>query len=64
MDNDLRVVAHLSGPMDKPFAVPLDILLVVRRHMFLNGAVLVESPILSGVGTDPVSTKKTPPWLW
>ena len=58
LDNDLRMTAHLSSPMDKPFSVLLDILLVLRRHMFLDRAVLVESSVESRVRTDPVSTKE------
>lgn len=50
------MVTHLSSPVDKPFTVPLDILLVVWRYMLLDGAVLIESSIQSGVGTDAVSS--------
>ena len=43
-DNDLRVAADLTGPVNEPFTVPLDILLVLWRHMRLDRAVLVEQP--------------------
>lgn len=55
IDNTLRVAAHFSGPVNKTLSVPMDILLVVGRHMVLNGAVLVESSVQPGVGTDLVS---------
>ena len=48
LNNDLRMVTYFSSPMDKPFAVPMDILLVFRRQMLLNSAVLVESSVQSG----------------
>ena len=55
-NHNLRIASYLPGPVDKSFSVPLDILLVVGRHMLLNRAVLVESPVQPGVGADPVST--------
>ena len=51
-DSTFRAAANLTGPADKPFSVPLRIFLVVRRHMLLNGAVLVEFAIQSGMGTN------------
>jgi len=55
MDNNLGVAADLSGPMNEPFAVPLDILLVFWRHMLLDRAVLVEPSVQYEVGADPIS---------
>ena len=53
MDSTFRAAANLTGLADKPFPVPLHIFLVVRRHVLLNGAVLVEFAVQPGMGTDP-----------
>lgn len=53
VDSTFRAAANLTGPADKPFPVPLHIFLVVRRHVLLNGAVLVESSVQPWMGTDP-----------
>lgn len=58
MDNNLCVAAYFPSPMHEPFSVPLNILLVFRRHMLLDSTVLVESPVQPGVGADPVSTEE------
>ena len=52
------MATNLSSPMGKPLAIPLHILLVVGRHMFLNSAVLVEPSVQSMVGTDSISSKE------
>ena len=41
LDSDLRVAADFTGPVNEPFTIPLDILLVLWRHMLLDRAVLV-----------------------
>ena len=56
MDNNLCVAAYFLTPVNEPFPVSLNILLVFQRHMLLDRAVLVESPVQSRVGADPVST--------
>ena len=53
LDHGLGVASNFPGPMNEAFPVPLDILLVVGRHMLLDGAVLVESAVQSGMRTDP-----------
>ena len=55
-DNDLRVAADLTGPVNEPFTIPLDILLVLWRHMLLDRTVLVKPSVQPGMGTDSVST--------
>ena len=56
LDSDLRVAADFTGPVNEPFTVPLDILLVLWRHMRLDRAVLVKPSVQPGMGTDSVST--------
>ena len=41
--------------MHKTLTVPLDILLVLRRHIFLDRAVLVESTVQSAMGANTIS---------
>lgn len=36
LDSDLRVAADFTGPVNEPFTIPLDILLVLWRHMLLD----------------------------
>lgn len=55
---DSSVAAHLSSPVGEAFTVPLDILLVVGRHMLLNGAVLVDSSMQPRVGADALPSVK------
>ena len=65
LDSDLRVVADFTDPVNEPFTVPLDILLVLWRHMLLECTVLVKSAVQPEKGTDAVSTVEDPPqWLW
>ncbi len=54
-NNDLCITSYLPGPMDRPFSAPLDVFLVVGRHVLLNGAVVVESSVQSGMREDLVS---------
>ena len=56
MDCDLRIAADFTGPVNEPFTIPLDILLVLWRHVLLDRAVLVKSSVQPGMGTDSVST--------
>ena len=56
MDSDLRVAADFTGPVNEPFTIPLDILLVLWRHMLLDRTVLVKPSVQPGMGTDSVST--------
>ena len=56
LDSDLRVASDFTGPVNELFTVPLDILLVLWRHMLLNCAVLVKPAVQPGMGTDAVST--------
>ena len=42
LDSDLRVAADFTDPVNEPFTVPLDILLVLWRHMLLECTVLVK----------------------
>ena len=43
LDSDLRVAADFTDPVNEPFTVPLDILLVLWQHMLLECTVLVKS---------------------
>ena len=54
LDSDLRVAADFTGPVNEPFTIPLDILLVLWRHMLLDRAVLVKPAVQPGMGTDSV----------
>ena len=56
LDSDLRVAADFTGPVNEPFTIPLDILLVLWRHVLLDRAVLVKPSVQPGMGTDSVST--------
>ena len=56
LDSDLRVAADFTGPVNEPFTIPLDILLVLWRHMLLDRTVLVKPSVQPGMGTDSVST--------
>ena len=56
LDCDLRIAADFTGPVNEPFTIPLDILLVLWRHVLLDRAVLVKSSVQPGMGTDSVST--------
>ena len=56
LDCDLRIAADFTGPVNEPFTIPLDILLVLWRHVLLDRAVLVKPAVQPGMGTDSVST--------
>ena len=56
LDSDLRVAADFTGPVNEPFTIPLDILLVLWRHMLLDRTVLVKPSVQPGMGTDSAST--------
>lgn len=60
LDSDLRVAADFTDPVNEPFTVPLDILLVLWRHMLLECTVLVKSAVQPEKGTDAVSTVEDP----
>ena len=46
------MLAHLLRPAKKAFAIPLQVCLVIRRHVLLCGAVLVGLAMEAQVGSN------------
>ena len=57
-DNSFGIVPDLSCPFYEALAVPLHVLLVVRRHVVFHSAILIRPAIESGVGADAVCVKE------
>lgn len=54
IDHLVCTLTDLLRPVAEAIAVPLQILLVIRRHMVCNGRILTLSAIQPPVGSDPV----------
>ena len=57
-DNRFGIVPDLGCPLNETLTVPLDVLLMVWRHVIFHGAVLICSAMESGVRADTVPVKE------
>ena len=57
-DNSFGIVPDLSRPFYEALAVPLHVLLAVRRHVVSHSAILIHPAIESGVRADAVCAKE------
>ena len=57
-DGYFSIGSNLFCPIDKPFRIPLNIRLMIRRHMFEDGGILTGIAIEPRMRTDPLTIVK------